>query len=441
MDDIKRRSPSSQSKRVHQAPLLRAHQRDLYRKVEEFESDVYEGEDDDTKVESNDIRSFYNSRREEENKPFRISKFSLMSFSLFVLFVIGILLFTFVFNRATITVTPRTYSFTADTELNMASSSAFGYVASSTETIKKTLDRSEKKKVQSKASGQITIYNNYTEDTQKLVKNTRFEAPNGIIFRITDSVVVPGKKDGTPGSITAKVTADSFGENYNIKPTKFTIPGFKNSPRYDGFYAESKTAMTGGADGDRYVVSADAIALADTGMQNTLKTNLTKALLEKDIPVEYILATSSMYIEYSNNLEAYESGKADSYEVTGVAYIYLLNRESLADKISKTSMTNTISGQTYRVLDYSGLAINPKSSMQKEAILTIKGEGVLIYDTDYEDIKSQLLGKDENEYSKVFSDFPSVEKADIDISPFWVHTFPDNINKLKIKEVLPSSAY
>ncbi len=440
MDDIKRRSPNSQSKRVHQAPLLRAHQRDLYRKVEEFESDVYE-DDDEQDVKTNDIRSFYNSRREEESKPFRISKFSLVTSFIFVLAVVGILLFTFVFNGATITVTPRTYSFAVDTEINMAPSSDVGYMASSTETIKKTLDRSEKKKVQSKAGGQITIYNNYTEDTQKLVKNTRFEAPNGIIFRITDSVIVPGKKNGTPGSVTVKVTADSFGENYNIKPSKFTIPGFKNSPRYDGFYAESKAAMTGGADGDRYVVSADAIALADTGMQNTLKTNLTKAVLEKDVPTEYILATSSIYIEYSNNLEAYESGKADSYEVTGIAYVYLLAKESLAEKIAKTSMPNSTYGQTYRVLDYSSLIINPKSTIQKENILTIKGEGILIYDTDYEKIKSELAGKDENEYSNVFSDFPSVEKADIDISPFWVHTFPKNINKLKIEEVLPSSAY
>ncbi len=440
MDDIKRRSPNSQSKRVHQAPLLRAHQRDLYRKVEEFESDVYEDENDEN-AESNDIRSFYNSRREEERKPFRISKFSLIGSFLFVLFVTSVLLFTFVFNGATITVTPRTYSFAVDTEINMASSSDVGYVASSTETIKKTLDRSEKKKVQSKAAGQITIYNNYTEDTQKLVKNTRFEAPNGIIFRITDSVVVPGKKNGIPGSVVAKVTADSFGENYNIKPSKFTIPGFKNSPRFDGFYAESKVAMTGGADGDRYVVSSDAIALADTGMQNTLKTNLTKIILEKDVPSDYILATSSIYIEYSNNLEAYESGKADSYEVTGIAYVYLLAKESLAEKIAKTSMPNSVYGQTYRVLDYSTLTINPKSTMQKEDVLTLKGEGVLIYDTDYEKIKSELAGKDENEYSQVFSDFPSVEKADIDISPFWVHSFPKNINKLKIEEVLPSSAY
>jgi hypothetical protein len=408
--------------------------------VEEFESDAYE-DDVEENAEPNDIRSFYNSRREEreERKPFRISKFSLVTFSVFALMIVGILLFTFVFNRSTITITPRTQSFSIDTELNLASSTEIGYMASSTETTKKTLERSEKKKVQSKASGEITIYNNYTEDTQKLVKNTRFEAPNGIIFRISDSVTVPGKKNGVAGSVSVKVTADSFGENYNIKPSKFTIPGFKNSPRYDGFYAESKTAMTGGADGDRYVVSRDAIALADTGMQNTLKTNLTKSILEIELPAGYMYATNTVYLQYNNNLEAYESGKAESYEVIGTAYVLLINKENFSDKVAKISISNYDLNQGYSILDYGALEINPKTTLEKEGILTIRGKGVLVYEVDYQKIKENLLGKDESEYSTILSDFSSVEKADISISPFWLHTFPDNINKLKVEEVLPSS--
>lgn len=436
MDDIKRRSQSSQSKRVHQAPLLRAHQRDLYKKVEEFESDEYDTDNEEVQEGGNDIRSYYNNRREEVRKPIKISKFSFLSFLIFVLLVVGILLFTFIFNSASIKITPRVYSFSVDTEIK-ASSSSVGNFSSVTATTKKTLDRSEKKKVQSKASGEIVIYNNYSENTQKLVKSTRFEAPNGIIFRITDSVVVPGKSGNTPGSVIAKVTADSFGENYNIKPSKFTVPGFKNSPRYTAFYAESKTAMTGGVDGDRYVVSGDAIALADTGMQNTLKSELMKSVMDQKLPDGYAYATNTVYIVYSNNLEEFEAGKVESYEVTGTANVFLINKKALSEVIAKASMSNYNANTGYRVSDYVGVNISPKTDLQKDDTLTVKGKGLIVYDVDFEKVKRDLLGKSEDEYSGILSKFSSVEKADISIRPFWINTFPDDVNKLKIIELLP----
>jgi hypothetical protein len=106
------------------------------------------------------------------------------------------------------------------------------------------------KEVETKASGQIIIYNAFSSATQPLVRNTRFETPDGKIYRIKQSLSVPGAsiKDGEtiPGSIEATVYADEAGEEYNISLTDFTIPGFKGGPRFDKFYARSKTPMSGG---------------------------------------------------------------------------------------------------------------------------------------------------------------------------------------------------
>lgn len=434
MDDIKRPYRNSRSKGVHQAPLLRAHQRELYKKVEEFESDEYASSEEAT--EGNDIRSYYTKvRQESERKPYRITKFSLFSGISIIFLITLVLCFSFIWNRATINITPRVYAFTVDTEINLASTT-LGYFASSSDSTKKTLERSEKRKVESKANGEITIYNNYSENSQKLVKNTRFETSAGVIFRITDSVVVPGKTGSTPGSTKAKVTADSFGEQYNIKPSKFTIPGFKNSPRYEGFYAESYSDMKGGANSEKYVVSDEAIALADTAMQNTIKQNLMKNTFSKQIE-GYIYATNTIYFVYSNNLDDYESGKASEYEVYGTAYVYMLDRRAFSDKLAKIANKNYNKDDAYYVQDYSTLNINPKSDMQKDKSITVKGKGNLIYGVDFTKVKQDLIGKNEAEYSDILSRFSSIEKADISISPFWVHTFPSNPDKLKIKEVLP----
>ena len=56
-----------------------------------------------------------------------------------------------------------------------------------------------------KASGQIIVYNAYNDNNQKLIKNTRFETPDGKIYRIQASIIVPGTKveEGKISSILA----------------------------------------------------------------------------------------------------------------------------------------------------------------------------------------------------------------------------------------------
>ena len=113
--------------------------------------------------------------------------------------------------------------------------------------------------VEEKASGKITIYNNFNTSKQRLIKNTRFETPEGLIYRINESTVVPGQrienKKVVPGSVEVVVYADEVGEKYNMGLGDFTIPWFKGDPRFDDFYARSKTEMTGGFVGEKKIVS------------------------------------------------------------------------------------------------------------------------------------------------------------------------------------------
>ena len=82
----------------------------------------------------------------------------------------------------------------------------------------KNLDADGDKLVQRKSSGIIIIYNKFSDSTQKLIKNTRFETPDGLIYRIDQSVVIPGRTTVsgkiTPGSVEAKVYGDEPGVKY-----------------------------------------------------------------------------------------------------------------------------------------------------------------------------------------------------------------------------------
>jgi len=91
-------------------------------------------------------------------------------------------------------------------------------------TERKTAKATGVENVEKKASGRIVVYNEFSSAPQKLIATTRFETPDGKIYRIKDAVTVPGA-----GSVEATVYADQPGEEYNIDLTDFTIPGFKGN--------------------------------------------------------------------------------------------------------------------------------------------------------------------------------------------------------------------
>ncbi|MEK7138533.1 MAG: hypothetical protein AAB787_03425, partial [Patescibacteria group bacterium] len=147
-------------------------------------------------------------------------------------------------------------------------------------------------KVSRAASGPVIIYNNYSKDNQKLITSTRFQAKNGKIYRLRQPLIVPGMKmQGgklVPGSIEATIYADQPGADYNQEATDFTIPGFKDDPRFSKFYARSKSALSGGLVGEVRKLSPEEADKA----RKALSADLTRELLleaRAKIPASFVL--------------------------------------------------------------------------------------------------------------------------------------------------------
>jgi hypothetical protein len=150
---------------------------------------------------------------------------------------------------------------------------------------------SEKVEKREKATGSITIYNAYNTGGQPLVAQTRFESKDGRVYRLNKAVTVPGyttiDNKKVPGSVTTTVTADGYGETYNIGESTFSIPGFKGSAQFDSMYATSTAPISGGLDGTYYTTKENSAG----GSDETTKGLLTEKLIEmvkKQVPEEYV---------------------------------------------------------------------------------------------------------------------------------------------------------
>lgn len=357
--------------------------------------------------------------------------------------VIGLLLST-VFEGADITVTPKVQAVTPPTTLEAEQNASLGALVYQTMTVKQsastTVTASGTQHVSKTATGVVTIYNNYSAASQTLITNTRFETPKGTIYRIHTSVVVPGQVKGqsgslTPGSVTAIVYADTAGAAGNLSGAmRFTIPGFKNDPRYDKFYAESQGAIVGGFVGDQPVVSKTDMTKAEATLKMQLDTGISAAA-GASTPKDFLLVAGTLSTTYSDIAQTQGSGRSVSLSQTATGRAAIVPSSDLAAAIAK-AVVSGYKGEPVAFIDASTITVAAATTGKVLAgplVLTLSGTPTLVWQLDAEVIKQALLGKEKSTFEDIIKTFrPGAPKASASVRPFWLSSFPSDPAKLTV---------
>lgn len=349
-------------------------------------------------------------------------------------------LLTYVFDRATVTIIPKHQDIDVHKTLllSVEGDGVPFIVASSSMSKTKSLSLSESKKVEAKASGNIVIYNKYDSEPQKLIKNTRFESSNGKIYRINQSVTVPGMKGDIPGSVEVTVYADSYGADYNSSPTDFTIPGFKGTPRYTGFYARSNGSITGGSSGNVSLASLSDINAAKDELALELAQSI-KAELGKVKKEGYSGLYSAIAVEYVDNEQDLLQGVTSVYEVTATGYLMLADSAQLAKALAQD--IRKYQGEDVRLGYDEALTYTTKDTAKiakdRSIEVLVAGSPRIIWTTPNAAIKEMLAGKKRDEFQPLMRTVESVEGGEISFSPLWLSSFPADPDKIAVVESLP----
>ncbi|MFZ3020445.1 MAG: hypothetical protein WA051_02950 [Minisyncoccia bacterium] len=295
----------------------------------------------------------------------------------------------------------------------------------------KTVKANGEEQVQRKASGTLIVYNNTSSASQRLIKNTRFESPEGLIYRVSDSIVVPGQKtvDGKkqPGSVEVLVYADDVGEKYNIGLTDFTIPGFKGDPRYSTIYARSKTPMTGGFVGTvKKVADADKL-VAENEIEAALKADLLKTA-KSQIPATMILLSGLEKITFTPADQTDPSGDSVKMNTEGTLTAVITDRQTLDSFLSAQAgelkgIPATISNAdelTFTLKD--GSKFDPARDLTMQ--FSVKGTENFVGVVNNSDLISALIGKSKNDLQTVKDAFPAIQEMKVSLLPPWASHLP-----------------
>ncbi len=398
-------------------------------RVEEVDEVEIEEEND---VEMPPLRPVRRSR------PRRRSK--LLIIAAVVVVIVGTvlaLLLSTMFAGATVTVFPRKETVAPPSTIVARMNAPVGALSYQTMTLSRgsttTVPATGTKQVSRQASGLMTIYNTYDTSPQRLIANTRFEAPDGKMYRIHESVVVPGMTGATPGSISITVYADSPGAEYNRGTTRFTIPGFKGDPRYEKFYAEAQSVSGGFVGAEPSVAAADLTA-ARTTLERALQSGVQSAILS-EIPEGHLPLPTTLRIVYSAVTQTPGAGSNATLSQTAQATVAIVRANDLASMLAKDTVQG-YTGEAVMFEDPSQISISSATSTATDGSLTLQivGSPTLVWQYDREALVSQLLGKNKGTFQQIIQSFePAIMRAEAKIRPFWKSAFPSEPERIEVE--------
>lgn len=294
-----------------------------------------------------------------------------------------------------------------------------------------------KKNIEKKAVGEITIYNAYSSQPQALVANTRFESSDGKIFRIDKKIVIPAAKveNGKviPASIKTSAVADKAGTEYNIGPAKFTIPGFKGTSKYEGFYAKSEASMAGGFIGEAVYPTNDDINVAKEKSETALKESLN-VLISSQMPAEFKVIEGARQFKIIKQEIGQEVDQEGNFSVfiEGEFTVAGFKEADLMELIN--GLAGKELGENFKPKEYSFEYGAANLDAQSNKLnFPVNYSGTFWQPIDIGQFKNSILGEKEIELKIFVFSLQGVERAKVSLWPFWVKKVPDNIGKVKVE--------
>jgi hypothetical protein len=389
-----------------------------------------------------------------ENGPKKRKRSYILIGGLCAFFLAGATALTLAFAETTITVHPVARQPQINADFEAFKEPRDGALTFTVMPLEATKERQVKatgeKLVQEQARGIIEIYKT-TPGAERLIKNTRFRSPDGLIFRIQESVVVPGavEKDGTlvPGSIRADVFAEAIGENYNLAAnTRFTIPGFSESGLTDLFnamYATNPQPFTGGFDGPQFILDDTELNTARQQLQIDLRNELLGQVNEKR-PAGFVTFSGAYSFTYSQLPPVSFGDDLVTIREQAVLHVPLFNESELASFLARQAVPS-YNGNPVRIEGYDQMLFSYKNPDHAASVLadlpslafSLVGRPLIVWEYDENRLRQDLAGKSRSEANQVQESYRgSIERMVVSVKPFYRRSFPSNPEEIKLIEVV-----
>ena len=293
-------------------------------------------------------------------------------------------------------------------------------------------------RVERRARGIVTIWNAHSSAPQLLVRNTRFSTLDGRVYRTTSAITVPGARMSAgviqPSSIEIEVVAAIAGEAHNIGPVaRLSIPGFQGIPRYAGFYGEFKTGASGGFIGEIKVPTESDINKARENITAKVRTAIKSAVAMTIPPELKIIEDAIVYktIKGEVTSDVNEQGEF-TYGVMMEAKVPAFRESDLIALMTKKFQENNPDAHDLVSKNLSYTAMPVVNLAVGRVSIPLEFTSSWAKSLDIETFKTKTLGMNTQSLRKAVFAIPGVINAEVNFSPFWVSSVPQDPARIKI---------
>lgn len=297
--------------------------------------------------------------------------------------------------------------------------------------------------VEARARGTAKISNRYSTAPQRLVAQTRFLTPSGVLFRLAGPVVVPGatleKGALVPRSVDVELVADAPGEQPNLSgEVQLKIPGFQGTPKYDGFAVVAPHGFSGGSRGMKKIASDADMQQAEQAVTKKAYDELKQQMQQK-IPPGLRLVDGLQEIRIVK-VEAIETRQqAGKLAVQAIAegdalvfheddVVALLKGALLPQDGTKKFVDNSVN------LTYAVHTLNFDRGRADALIQGSVKTKQPLTQAQRDDLATALSGKKQGSVREFFHSRNDVALSSLSIFPPWRSALPANAEHIRITE-------
>lgn len=362
-----------------------------------------------------------------------------------IVVVVGIFIgLTHVFARAEVSITPKQETFPVSLAVTAYGQASNGQLRF--ETLTKIFEKevmipaTDTEYVETKASGKIRIFNNYSANAQTFVEETRFMASDGKIYKTGKGVrvTVPGKKGSTPGFVDTMVYAAEPGVSYNKELDDFTIPGFQGSPKYTGFTARSLTPMSGGFQGTSAVVAQTSI---DTSLDSLKKSLQEEVLLSvrQQTPESFVTLPGGMIAGNLTHVIDRTVKDGVMVRVSQPVTFVLFDRVNMTSYLAHAFIPGyTSDSDRLMIHDVSTIRVTVPETISEntsEVKLVLDGSVSFSWLTSADSIRSKIAGMKKQSIPEIITSFETIEHGDVVLRPAWLMNVPKKHGRISVNSV------
>lgn len=374
----------------------------------------------------------------------RVFSFRAPVFFLFaaVLLLLGAGVAHFFFASAVVTISPRARTLSLQEEIRVLPGSSQvdlenktipGKVLSQEVSKTSMYPASGTKIKETKSEGVIRVFNNQSR-TQILVSTTRFLSEESMLFRSAERVTIPAG-----GFTDVKVAAAEPGEQYNIEPSNFSLPGLVGSPIYTLVYGKSFQRMSGGSKSEIKVVTGSDIEQAKAQIQKDLENTAREKIIQL-VSLPYTLDENVLETRVAT-LDALvgEGAELEQVSVAGMvkASATVFQENDLA-AVVQDGLKNFLEGEE-RLRDESiTFTYELEKLSEGNLALSVSAQGTSYQHQDEDALRSRIQGEQKSAAFAILSRDETISQFQISLFPFWLSRIPADPANIRIHAVFGS---